>query len=337
MRELLIWIMLLSVVTNARSQTIRWNRSTDKAWILSTEGNVWLTDWRSESGLEGLGAKMRYNIDPSLIYNVKLNLEMPFVTLELNRSSSTMGKGSFDDDIQDMARYLNYSGFIYKRLFESQALLVDVMYTTFKGDLLLVNGSVFGMEPNDLLHLDSRWLKYDAIFMVNDYGRLSVGIGYRHIKYEKPQAFTYFYGTAQNDGDLSTVVADELISATIERSTLTGNYLILHYLVKRSMEFNDYFGDFSFGMGEADVQGESNYLEGKIGVFVDASVNYGWNFKLRDKMAFQLNLGYKFMYNKITVANDLGQEPDGHRYLGTYSSELWHGPVLSGGLAFRLR
>lgn len=337
MKTTLLTCILIILAFKASAQVLQFTHNSDKAFTISTMGDAWYSNWLSESGISELGAVLRYDINPSFIYNVKLNLEVPFVSLELNRSSSTVGKRGFDAGVNDVAKYLNYYGYLHKRIFGTQALQLNMMYATFGGNLLVNDGGVFGIGQNELFTMDSKWLKYDVLYLAADNDRAAVGLGYRYIKYNKPQAFATFYGTPGYVGDLNSVTADELISASIEDTELTGKYFIMYYQLKRNQLQKGVYGDFMFGIGEANVQGQTHSINGKIGAFMDFFLGYGFNFKIRNFAAFNLDLGYKYMYNKITVADDLGEDREGHKYIGTYSSETWHGPVVSGGFAFTLR
>lgn len=306
-----------------------------KLFQISIDGDAWCAFWNSRSGLESLGANLKYNIKPSLVYDFNAQIKTPFNVLKFSRSSSTMVEKtmkSSSSDIRNIAKYERYYASINQKLFSTKSLKFDLMYATFNGNLFVENNEIFNINEDTRFNMNSKWFKSDIIFTVNN-PLGAGGAGYRYTMFNKPQAFIKFYGKpSTNNSSFDEVEATKLISANIEEAKIVCQYF-LFYLSTETLD-NDFsspgFGDLIFGLGKADVKGETISITNKISAFVECTL--GKNFCLKAKKYFLINLkiGYKLMYHKTAVAKKLGKDNYGNIYYGTISSEFWHGPFIIG-------
>lgn len=325
------------------AQKISYNNiklNSSKSFHASISGDAWYTFWSPSSGIESLGIELKYDIKPTLIYNFKSYFQIPFITFELNRSSSEMEQKKLQSsNIKNIAKYVSYFGYLNTKLFDNRGVKVDLLYANFKGNLTVDNGSVFGINENAKFNMDSKWFKCDIIFLINNTEAYEIGCGYRYINYNKPQALIKFYGKSNNDSSFGTVEATELISAQIEQATLVGQYLLFYLNIKNDiyreeLNYNGVFAHFMVGLGNAYVKGETSRISNKMGATLDCSLGKCFYIRIKDNPFFTLKIGYKFLLNKINVAEELGKDNHGDIFYGTYSTERWHGPFFAGGIMF---
>jgi hypothetical protein len=307
----------------------------------SIGGEGWYAYWRSESGLDALGAVLVYDIEPSIVWGHSASLIYnrdgnPFTGFILDYFTSRMeeriSEQVFETAEDNIGTYRKIRATLRQRVGESGFVHLRLMRASFKGYLTLdQGGAAFGVVNGSTWNMDSRWFKADATYSFDTPGNVLIGLGYRFFEYNKPQAIVDFYGTKE-DSPFGAVRADSLISGKIEDTEIKGHHLLIGLWDKSSLGLptdSPYFFDFLFYFGRADARSLTEKIENKIGGGIEASIGLKHSIRLSGTSMLTVRLGYRLLYHKVAIADERGEDERGKIYRGIFTFDAWHGPFFS--------
>ena len=318
------------------------------SFSFSIGSEAWYAHWKSESGLDELGAVLDYDIEPSIIYGYSASLNynkagddvtsfiLDYFTSKLEQEDSSFALEGSDSTVYEMLRSK-----INQRIGDSWYLNFNLQRATFKGTLTIKHGSqYFDVADGTAWAMNSKWFKADALFLLRaGKGKNAIlpGIGYRYIAYEKPIAIIDFYGSEKDDSGFATVEADEIISGTIQDAQIKGHHLVIgvwdgSYIGLVSDSY--YFFDFLFYIGSADIEGDTFKTTGRISAGWEFSLGLKYSHNFSDRVGLNARLGLRYLHHKLAFAEDVGQDAQGTIWRGAYIEEKWFGPFLGVTLTF---
>lgn len=302
--------------------------------ITSLSGTLWFATWKSKSGWDDMGIRLDYNINPSLANGYSVNTKFKRGSLMLNYVYSK-AESKFTSDITS-----NVSPIVRKslkmlakrKLSNYLEVELSILQSTFNGNLIIDNAEIFELPEYTILDLNSKWFLGDILFKWHDarYPKLEMGVGYRHTNYKKPLAFTLFYGSKNKDDN---IIAEELISGSIEHATISGNYFIICANIIDDIEaisnkkFNLYYGT-TFGGGVNNIEGTSSTIKNAFGFVGDFLGGLSYTYPIRESY-FRLKLGYRLNFNLSPSCKLMYEENGRSAYYGSYIWENMHGPYCT--------
>lgn len=336
-----VLIILLSVFTgHAKSEA----SEAGSFFSGAVSGEAWYANWKSESGMDQLGVKLEYDIEPSIIWgystavgfnkNGKLlsGLILDYFTTRIEQNYNDQALDNNTDD--DLSTYKMIKVKFDQRLGGWGYFHMSLMQAEFEGKLTLSQGDQYFESTNGTIwDMESNWFKADAIYLIGGKKMMS-GIGYRYFSFNKPQAITEFYGTEKEDKDSSfgsMVQADELISGKIADTEIEGHLLLIGIWDTSYMGFPSdslFFYDGLFYIGSADVKSDDYEAKGRLALGCELSLGLKYSFKFSETSGISMRLGYRYLQHSVTYAEETGEDENGIIWKGSYIVEEWHGPFF---------
>jgi hypothetical protein len=303
----------------------------------SLGAEAWYAQWRVEGGLESLGIEVEYEMDPTVIfgYSASFSYERDgaAVTGILVDYFTAKIDGEMADETDGGQDYALLRGGLVQRLSRHYLIHADVARGKFSGTAKLGGGAeAFGHTPGDRVSIDADWFRADVV-LLHEVGRGLFGVGYRYLRYNKPQAMIDFYGHEVNDKDRpeGTVEADEVIAGRFLDTEMTGHYLLLGAWDRTHVGLPPdgwllYEADVFLGSESVD-NGEDR-LSGRIGMGLEAALGAQYTLEFFSTGRCTARFGYRLLYAVNSVAEEKGEDENGTRYTGTIARDLWHGPFV---------
>ncbi len=322
--------------------------NTESSLSGSLGAEVWYAGWYAQGGLEALGIKLDYEINPSALWgysstfayrqndNIITSLILDYFTTELEEGIQTQ-TDTLDKSETDLYRYIR--GGFTQRLFGTNYLHLSMMQSTFNGMLTLnKGGETFGNVDGTRWLVNSRWTKADVLLLSDLGGNAVSGFGYRYLSYRKPLAFIDFQGTEQEDESCINVIqADTVLSGRIDDTTIKGHSLVIGVWDKSYIgmpTYGRYFLDCLFYIGSVDVESRQDIMKGKIAMGAEGSFGGKLVYRFTRRAGLSMRLGFRVLYNRVAIAEKTGQDRRRDIWTGIQALDMWYGPFFAANLYF---